>query len=361
MDLTRLCQNRTPMDVRCVPMDDRAGRDVLVVIAKMTWSISPTGVATIARPIAPVRLFDVPISDAPHASLRYMSDAVEEKPGTDVLLIGTAYPPRPDATKTSVTLRVETGKASLNKTLTVYGPRVWQQALLGLTPGPSTKMQPTPLIYELAFGGVDATDPNAVLSDYRNLAGTGFLERRAGLAGRPAPVLEDPRFPLSSRAPAPAGFGPIPAHWAPRSERIGTYDDLWRRERAPLRPLDFNPRHNSCAPDDQWLETPLLGDEPVEILGASPEGALRFRLPRYSPLFYSTVRGVTHEHETHLDTFFIDADQRKVELVWRILVPLPRKTEHLEKIVIFGSDPLPERVMANLAAGVFGEGSTEAQ
>ncbi len=342
------------MDVRCVPMDDRAGREVLVVMAKMTWSLSATGVATIARPISPVRIFDVPRSDAAFASLRHSSDAVEEKPGTDVLLLGTAYPPR-DTTKMNVSLRVEAGHATLHKTLVVHGPRVWQAGLLGgLGPGPSGKMGPTPLVWELAYGGVDATDPDAVLADYRNLSGTGFLERRAGLAGRPAPAIEDPATPLSSRSPAPAGFGPIPAHWQPRSLRIGTLDEKWKWERAPLRPLDFDPRHHSCAPDGQWMETPLLGDEPVEVLGATPDGALRFRLPRYAPVFHSTVRGETFEHETHLDTFTIDADERRVELVWRVSVRLPRKTEHLEKITVFGSEALPERVVASLAAAIHG-------
>lgn len=354
MDLHRLCHNRTPMDVRCVPMDDRVGREVLVVIAKMTWSIGASGQATIARPIAPVRIFDVFRSGAPYSSLRYSSDAVEEKPGTDVLLLGTAYPSHPDATRQNVSLRVETGRASFQKVLTVHGPRVWQPALIGLTPGPAGKMAPTPLVWELTFGGVDPTDPDAPVCDYRNPAGTGFHERNKGLAGRPAPVIEDPRNPCSSRSPSPAGFGPVPPHWAPRSQRVGTHDDHWRRERAPVRPLDFDPRHNSCAPDDQWLETPLVGDEAVEVLGASPEGALRFRLPRYSPVFHSTVRGQSFEHETHLDTMLIDADERTVEMVWRARVRLPRKTEHLEKITVFGSEPLPERVVAHLATDVFG-------
>ncbi len=114
-------------------------------------------------------------------------------------------------------------------------------------------------------------------------------------------------------------------------------------------------------PTINGLRRPLSATSPSRSLGGTPEGALRFRLPRYAPLFYSTVRGVVSEHETHLDTFFIDADQRRVELVWRASVPLPRKTEHLEKVVIYGSEPLPERVMAHLAAGVFGEGPTEAQ
>lgn len=343
------------MDVRCVPMDDRAGREVLAVIAKMTWAVSPTGVATIARPISPVRIYDVYRSEGAYPSLLFASDAVEEKPGTDVLLTGTAHPPRGDTTKMNVSLRVETGHTSLQKTLTVHGPRVWLPGVIGLTPGPSGRMAPTPLVWELAYGGFDATNPDLVEQDYRNPSGTGFLERRAGLSGKPAPVIEDPRFPISSRSPAPAGFGPIPPHWQPRSTRVGTLDDPWKRDRAPLRPLDFDARHHSSAPDDQWIEAPLLGDEPVEVLGATPEGAWRFRLPRYAPVFHSTVRGKSFEHETHLDTFLIDADERKVELVWRTRVRLPRKTEHLEKIVVFGSEALPSMVVAHLATSIYGQ------
>lgn len=343
------------MDVRAVPMDDRHGREVLAVIAKMTWSVSPIGNVTIARPIAPVRLFDIPRGEGLYSSLRYASDAVCEKPGTEVLLIGTAHPPHPEATKQTVSLRVETGRATLQKSLVVHGPRVWVPGLLGLAPGPSGKMAKTPLIYEWAYGGVDATNPDAITADYRNLSGTGYLERKSGLAGKPAPVIEDPRFPLSSRSPAPAGFGPVPAHWLPRAARAGTHDDVWKRERAPLCPLDFDPRHNLCAPDDQWLSEPLLGDEPIEVTGATKEQAWRFRLPRYSPVFHSTVQGRTFEHETHLDTVMIDADERTVELVWRIQVVLPRKTEHLEKVTIYGSEPLPERILGELAERVYGK------
>ncbi|MFO0588485.1 MAG: DUF2169 domain-containing protein [Polyangiaceae bacterium] len=362
------------MDVRAVPMDDRTGREVLAVIAKMSWSLDESGQPSIARPLAPVRIFDIytdpskipaelrpPVrAEARYSSIRYGTDAVEEKPGTDVLLVGTAYPPRGEVTKTSVSLRVEAGHTTLHKVLTVHGPRVWQSSLTGLVPGPSGRMGPTPLVWELAYGGVDETDPQAIVADYRNLSGTGFLERRAGLAGRPAPVIEDPRVPVSSRSPAPAGFGPILPHWQPRAGRVGTLDDAWRRERAPLRPLDFDPRHFSCAPDDQWLSTPLIGDEPIEVLGATPNGVLRFKLPRYSPIFRSTVRGQTWEHATHLDTLLIDTDERRVELVWRCSVRLPRKTEHLERITIFGAEALPERVVASLAASVYGAPSAEA-
>jgi hypothetical protein len=340
-------------------MSDREGRDTVVVIAKMTWAVSPRGQARIASPLAQISLSDIPRGPGRFASLKRPSDAVPEKPGTDVLLVGTAYPTQPDATEQAVSLRVETGKTTLQKTLTVYGPRVWQPSLLGLSPGPAGKMGPTPLIWELAYGGFD--DSGEFTAEWRNPAGTGFLERRKDLAGRPAPVIEDRRSPIASISPAPAGFGPIPPGWSPRRERGGTHDDAWRRERAPLRPLDFDPRHHCCAPEGQWSETPLLGDEAIEVLGATPEGAWRFRLPRFAPEFHVTLRGSTEVRETHLDTLLIDADAGTVELTWRVCIPLPRKTEHLEKVVIYGAPALPEPIVADLAARVYGGGAPQAE
>lgn len=376
MDLTRLLESRVPMDVRCRPMADREGRDCVVVVAKMTWNVSPRGQARIARPVAPVVFADQPRPGGRFSSLRRASDAVEEKPGTDVILVGTAHPQQPDVTEQVVSLRVESGQQSLHKALTVYGPRVWHPSLLGLAPGPAGKLEPTPLVYELAYGGFDETDAQIEI-EMRNPSGTGYMERKRGLVGRPAPVIEDRRFPLSGLSPAPAGFGPIPAHWSPRREHMGTYDDRWRTERAPLRPVDFDVRHHSSAPPDQWLSTPLLGDEAIEVLGATPApdpastgqkgragegaqlGGWRFRLPRYSPQFHVIVRGETTVLDPHLDTLLIDADAANVELTWRIKVALPRKTEHLEKIIAFGTPPLPEHIVADLAARVPGFGAPE--
>ena len=194
---------------------------------------------------------------------------------------------------------------------------------------------------------------------HRNPAGTGFLERRKSLFGRPARVIEDKCALLSSASPAPAGFGPIPPHWSPRRELAGTHDDAWSRERAPIRPLNFDPRHHCCAPPDQWLETPLLGDEAIEVLGATREGAWRFRLPRFAPEFNVTIRGETTVRDTHLDTLLIDADAGTVELSWRITVPLPRKTDHLEKVLVYGIPPLPAALVTDLAARVYSGGNVE--
>lgn len=356
MKLDRLCDNRTVMEVRCEPMDDRHGRDVLVVIAKMTWAVSPLGQCSIAAPPSPIRMGDIPSSDKFQAGIRFPSDAVEEKTGTDIVLLGTAYPATESTTEQEVSLRIESKRATLKKSIKVYGPRTFVPTLFGIAPGPPGKLTPTPLLYELSYGGYDDSDPKNIVYERRNPAGMGFMERRLKLVGKPAPCIEDPKAPLSSRNPAPAGLGPIPMHWSPRCERIGTHDDAWHRERAPVRPTDFDLRFNSCAPADLWSETPLLGTEPVEVLGATPEGVWRFQLPRYSPVFQGITKGLLTEYPTHLDTYLIDADQRRVELSWRVRIPIPIKTEFLEKVLVFSSEPLPEPMMKDLAARVKPQG-----
>jgi hypothetical protein len=339
MDLERVTFNHTPLAVRCVPLEDRRGRDVGVAIAKLTLAFSARGVVKLAEEPRGVRLADVPVSNDRWSSLRYPSDLVDDKPGTDVLLLGTAHPPAGKrVTSADVSVRVEAGRRTIGKQVRAHGPRVYYQGALGVVPGPAAELAPVPLLYEEAYGGVDDADPDRPRVEWRNPAGRGAAIDRFTLIGRPAPALEDPRDPLS-----PAAFGPIAAHWAPRRDWMGTCDEAWRRERAPIRPLDFDPRHHAAAHPDLWSEEPLLGDEPIEILGASPEGALRFRLPRFAPRFDALVDGRLIDLATHLDTLLIDADLGRVELTWRASFVLPRKPESVQAVRVRGSGMLPER------------------
>jgi len=191
--------------------------------------------------------------------------------------------------------------------------------------------------------------------------GMGVQHDRSALLGQPAPQIEDPLAPLSSRKPAPAGLGPVAPSWSPRAELCGTLDDEWRRTRAPIWPRDFDPRFYCCAPSDQWSETPLVGDEPVEIVGATPAGRWAFQLPHHEPVFTSKLRGqAERECETHLDTYLIDAGEGRVELTWRVAVPLPRKTEHLERVDLYGLGELPEDVIDDLRQRVMPRAELEA-
>jgi hypothetical protein len=357
MDADRLCRNATPMAARCLVLDDRHGREVVLAIAKITYSVEPDG-RVVFGPQRDVREIDVPWTRARGSSLRYPSDAVDEKPGTDVVVNGTAYPPEPSATAMDVSVRVATARGPLVKVARVYGRRVWYRSAFGVAPGPPAPLAPTPLTYENAFGGVDDTDPAHVLVDPRNPSGTGVARDRRRLVGEPTPCIEDPEAPLTSRAPAPAGFGPIHPWWSPRVERLGTCDDRWQAERAPIRPVDFDPRHASFAPPGLHSEAPLAGDEPFEIAGLRPEGIWRFRLPRYAPRFWSVVRGARAELPTHLDTVLVDANARQIELTFRASAPLPRKAQVFEAIEVGGEGDLPFHAMARGGRGALALWST---
>ena len=252
-----------------------------------------------------------------------------------------------------VVLRVGDGDAiRIDKTVRVYGPRVWQKGLMGVVPGPPQPLGPTPLIYENSYGGRDDGVPERPLVEERNPVGTGVARDLAALVGLAAPCLEDPRQPLGSRKPAPAGFGPIPSHWLPLAAHGGTYDEAWRRERAPVRPVDFNPRFDGCAPDDQHCEPPLRGDEGYEIHGVLPNQAWRFKLPLYRPSFVAKRRDEPEERalSTHLDTVIIDADEGVVELVWRASVPLPPVPQLLHWVRVASPDRLPDEIERQLVA-----------
>jgi hypothetical protein len=54
----------------------------------------------------------------------------------------------------------------------------------------------------------------------------------------------------------------------------------WRRERAPLWPLDFDPRFCQVAPSDQQVPGFLHGGETCRLLNLTPEGSTTFVLPK---------------------------------------------------------------------------------
>ncbi|MFT3764223.1 MAG: DUF2169 domain-containing protein [Minicystis sp.] len=340
MDFDARLENLTPMEVRGLPMDDRHGRAVIVAIAKATYAVSKTGVARLAWPPAPIRIEDELHEDSPYASIKYPCDWVDEKPGTDVIVVGTAIPPV-SAPVTEMDVSVRVGR--LFKAVRVHGPRVYQAAVFGgVAPGPSSRLGPTPIRYELAYGGVDDLG-DRVAYEGRNPSGVGFAEQRRKRAGAPAPRLTVPTS-LADPGRDPAGFGAIAAHWSPRLELAGTRDEAWRRTRAPVAPVDFDPRHNNAAHPDLHSSTPLRPDEPIELVGLTPEQVFRFRVPDVEPLFFSRRDGEVRAHDTHLDTMLIDADARRVELSWRVSLPLPRKAQRLDRIMVRATGELPPSV-----------------
>lgn len=318
-----------------VPMKDKDGRENLVVILKYTFAVAPDGrVEVVTDDAQPYTVDESNGADPARSSIRKPSDLADHKPGTDVILVGHAHPPpRGEVTHVDVSMRV----GPLQKIVRAHGLRVWTWGSFGgLAPGPARSIrEPVPLIYELAWGGLDLSDPEQPVGEPCNTMGRGVAREPRSQVGEPAAQLEDPRRPIGRRDNTPMSFGAIHRHWLPRAAFAGTYDQVWMETKMPLLPDDFDQRFHVSVPEDQWSPAPLRSDEPVEITGATPEGSWRFQLPRVTPGFSSFVGTKRTEHRTHLDTFLIDADRRQVELTWRAIVPLPRKYEMLESVRIF--------------------------
>jgi hypothetical protein len=214
---------------------------------------------------------------------------------------------------------------------------------------------PVPLRYDHTFGGRDAVTGEV---ERHNPIGRGFASDPQRLDGALGPQLETAQAGLqpdgaakvaaaagvATAHPSSATFAPVPASWEPRTSRGGTHDMAWAKNRAPVRPRDFDRMHFSWAAAGLHSAAPLAGDEPVEVGGVLEEGVWRFRLPSYGLAFESERDGVRTSHDAHLDGFLIDSDKRRVELTWRTSIPLPRKWELLSRIFVSGVGELPRQV-----------------
>jgi hypothetical protein len=340
MNPDRLLENNAIAFAAVFPLEDHRGFECAVALAKLALAVAADGSSRIAVPQREIRLGPSYRAGA-GSSLRYPTDAYPEKPGTEVIMLGRAWPPAgSQATTLDVSVRVETGARTLHKAVRVFGPRVFTQKLLAVAPGPAGVLsEPVAIEYELAEGGTDRDRPHHNRGrDETNPVGIGHALDPVTLLGREAYRIE----PLGGSRPA--GFGPVSRDWSPRRQLFGTIDEAYQRRRYPVPPVDFDLKYNVDGHPDLWSPEPLVGDEPIEILGATPEAAWRFRLPRYRPRFDVLLDGRWQARETKLDTILIDIDDpadRIVELSWRCAVRLPRKSERLEKIRITNAVDLP--------------------
>ena len=276
--------NETPFAVATMLWEDLQGRSNLTVIIKCTFTIQNDKVAASAAEQLPIFPADKSYTENPASSARFESDMVPLKLSADVVLIGQAHAPhgRP-VTQLDVSVRV----GGLQKTIRVFGDRRWRfptrLALVPLIsrPRPFVSME---LVYERAFGGIDTA---AARYCKENLVGRGFIGKKtkASLHGRLLPNLEDPQRLIRSwkSRPKPVGFGFYDRGWMPRARYAGTYDERYRKERAPAPPIDFSYAIYNGAHPDLQVEGYLRGDEEVELMNVSPEARLRFRLPGVRP------------------------------------------------------------------------------
>lgn len=347
-------ENQTPYAAERTWVRDLEGAEIWIVAVKCTFDVlgdGSTEVAEVQPPVVQIPAYMDP--DAPaRSSLRHELDLVRTKRVTDIVLNAQAHAPGGvPVTALDVGFRV----GPVAKRLRVTGDRVW----LGGTPSTPLPFATLPICYERAYGGIDpgSRDSAQPQWDARNPIGTGFVRDAAHAQGLRLPNIEypDQRVRTWSDRPAPAGFGPLGAHWQPRAALAGTYDERWMRERRPLLPRDFDDRHYQCAPADQQAPQFLVGGEPVAWINLSPQPEVRFALPRVMLGMESVFSDGTRQvHErAHLHTVILEPAAMRVSLVLHSALPCHAKVQKLLATHVFekrllnaGSAPAQEALEA---------------
>ncbi len=286
---------------------------MLVVIAKGSFSLAE-GQAAQPMELSDFVAGDRFVGDDCQNALIAASDFAPIKKSVDVLVCGSAFAPRGEATMMQVRLVVKGASESINRAVAVFGDRTWMGGLLALAPSAPLPFSSMPLRYDLAFGG-----PSFAF----NPVGRGH-KGAAGLQGlRSLPNLEslDELIVAPSDTPSPSCLGALPSAASARRASMGTYDEKWQNNHWPYPPADFDYDYMQAAPAAQRLAR-ATGDESFELWGLHPErpvmkgslGGLRARV------FAERESGELMNIPLMLDTITFAPDAERVHVVWRGLV-----------------------------------------
>lgn len=318
--------NATRLAALDVPVLDRIGREVVVVIVKATFEVRQDARVLLADEQVPVRTNDI-LRDAsnPRSSARYPSDVCIDKAGTDVVVVGEAVARQPTLFA-DVAIRVR----DVTLPLRVSGPREYFRGILEVAISAPVPFETMPIEYERAYGGA-LDDRSAV--ELRNPSGVGFARSAADLVGKPAPQIEHPSLPYrtASDKHPPVGCGPLLPHWSPRRERAGTFDEAWKATRMPLMPLDFDIRHNSVASPGLLFDPPLVAGDVVSILGMSRD-LLHFQVPALPLVLHGRYDRQTETVRPAIDTVLIEPSLRRFEIAMRRAFPIGRGRNVLREL-----------------------------
>ena len=309
--------NQTPFSAEQFLLIDEDGNNILTYVLKATWHMRENDIS-LADDQKSVILVDEYYGETENSSIRYESEIAFSKPGTDIILIGSAYGIHGMIPQVDVMLKV----GNIKKKLRVSGKRYWDKAF-GVwyisDPEPFDKF---PIRYEHAFGGLVINEDHQLIDFYdQNPVGTGY-EASTNKAKRKyslLPNIEDPGCLISgpSDQPFPAGFGFIAPNWKTRKKYSGTFDDHWKKNRFPLLPHDFNRKFFNSAHPDLVSPQYLKGGELVELLNLTPTGKCQFSLPDITPEVTIKIKNNQDQSNMNMDTLIINTDENLLFMIWR--------------------------------------------
>ncbi len=327
--------NHTSHQTALAVIPDREGADTAVIMLKASFPLRP-GKQVAAEPI---HLEDVFAGAPGRSHLIAHADLALEKPGTDVVLVGSARS-RDEEPVSELMVYLQVG--SVDKAIRVVGDRTWVGGLFGPHLSEPELFTSMPLTWDRAFGGMDHEDHEGAPEQFHpdNPAGRGFRLKRSAtpVEGSLAPNLEPHDQPLrSAKKPIPAvNFAAIAPGWGPRLRWAGTYDERWQQERAPFLPDDFDPRFLQVAPPDQIVAEGLNGGEIIDLHGLHPDGPFQVTLPSGLPEIICDLAGARLTPRVRLDTVVIDTDRGLLSLLWRACQRCDKQALRLRSITIHG-------------------------
>lgn len=311
--------NRTACPTHWHRMSDAHGREAGLLVIKASFRLSTSRLCA-AEDQSPVNLMPrhVPVREMPlsEAQRRLLGarvseqilwedhDLVPPKPHFNVMVQGFVEVPAGQASDF-----VATGLKVGDRTVGVkaFGPRYTTQGLLGKEVKRLGNSQDTvPLSY--AFSAVDGSVLAPGHGDEDELTLLPWLE----------PIPARPGEPLAHEA---FGVSLCLSNAEHRRQFSGTYDERWRRERAPQLPDDFDPRFwNDASPTLQWTD-PLPAGTPLRLANMAPTPLIVSQLPSMN----WRVRGFSDTGELQCDvrpradTLLLTPTADRMTLTWRSL------------------------------------------
>ena len=319
---------------------ERDGRELLVVVAKATYSIPVDGEEPfLSEPQAGLVKGDEFSGEPGYSAPLRESDYAHRKPKCDVVLNGSAYAPGERPTPgLEVSLRV----GRMYKSFFVFGARHWDGAGFSLFPTEPEPFLQTVISYNSAYGGTDLNEdqPDKIETYLQNPVGTGYypVRSRPALLGRYLANTAESESPISDTSGSyrPMSFGPIGRNFQPRCRHAGTYDQNWLDNDAPFWPADFSYAYFQCAPADQQVPY-LEGGEEVEMKNLTPDGWRSFRIPKQTvPVTFIPHQGEDIQTEAVCDTLLLEPDLDRFSLTWRAGLPMRRSIFELKQTIVGG-------------------------
>lgn len=312
--------NQTPWQAVLFPGWGRERSHQLTLVVKLSFTFDLSGELQPLQPGAPLEFADRHHGDPQTTSLAVAADLAPFKQGGEIMIQGTAHP-RAGARVMNVEAGLELcDGSSWRKSLRVTGERRWRRRMLGVFFDDPAPLQPLPLRYEYAFGGVDTKHRSL---EPRNPVGRGYVKGGKVVDGDLLPQIEQgPKFiTRPSQRPQPAGFGPIPSHWEPRyadHRALGRDAESQCPYPDPVPAELFN-----CAPPDQRLKQPFLGGEGLHLRGFFPDfdETLYLHLPEPGLEAFSLIAQQPKRLALRYDTLCVDTDARELSLIGRATLP----------------------------------------